>query len=296
MPSSLTVFFLCAGYGRRLAPLSDRIPKPLIPFQGKSALRLNREKIAALNPDRIICNTHHLHEQVRKEAEELGIEVFHEDKILGTGGCMGNCRDILAHTDYFLVHNGDIMHNIDLNDFIRKGTQCGCAGFLAGINRPAINTLVVDADGNLEGIEGDEGLIASDNSIRLTYSGIALYHKSFLKYCCSKAADIREFWTAAREAREKIIVQDCSVSSWFDFGNPQGLWEAARWYMDEADNYSYQYTSEIREPCVSNEASLPGLPEGMKNVLIYERPDKPLKREFYNRIIGRNISWEISST
>jgi mannose-1-phosphate guanylyltransferase len=286
MPSSLTVFLLCAGYGNRLRPLTSRIPKPLIPFQGKTALRINWEKICALNPDRIICNTHHLPELVEKEAKALSIEVIHEPEILGTGGCLGKARNILEQTDLFMVHNADIMHDINLQSLLDLASQSPDLGILAGIDRHAVNTLVLNAKGKLAGV-GNDGT--------LTFSGIGVYKKSFLEYCQNKVAHITEFWNDALKAGEQIQIRDFPESAWFDFGDPQGLWEAARWYIDLTGEYGYNYNTDSDSyPCVSNEANLPDLPERLRNVLIYESPDESMKAGMKNCVVGKDFRWEIT--
>src|SRR3954468_11349374 len=104
---SLTAFLLCAGYGRRLRPLTERIAKPALTFQGRSALEISKQKIEALRPQRWIANSHHLPAQITALAGKLGLEVLHEPEILGTGGCLFNAAPVLRQTDHFLVHNAD---------------------------------------------------------------------------------------------------------------------------------------------------------------------------------------------
>jgi len=63
---SLTAFFLSAGYGSRLRPLTDRVPKPAIPFLGQSALEINVRAVdKALKPARRLANSHHLPDAIR---------------------------------------------------------------------------------------------------------------------------------------------------------------------------------------------------------------------------------------
>src|SRR4051812_21125799 len=120
MAKSLSAYFLCAGYGQRLRPLTDRIPKPGLTFQGRSALEINYRHAKALLPSRVLCNTHHLYAEMEKHAVKLGMNVLYEKEILGTGGCLWNAKPILEDTDLFLVHNGDLIHTIDLRDLLRR--------------------------------------------------------------------------------------------------------------------------------------------------------------------------------
>src|SRR5690606_21198364 len=112
---SLTAFFPAAGYGSRLRPLTDRVPKPAVPFLGQSALELNVRAVDdALKPRRRIANAHHLPDAIRAIAAPLGVDVLFEPELLGTGGCLANAATLLADTDHFLVHNADLTHAVDL--------------------------------------------------------------------------------------------------------------------------------------------------------------------------------------
>src|SRR4051812_36108410 len=110
---SLTAFLLCAGYGQRLRPLTERIAKPALTFQGVSALEINRRKAEVLRPRGWIANSHHLPDQIDALGAKLDLQVLHEPKILGTGGCLFNAASVLKQTDHFLVHNADLIHDID---------------------------------------------------------------------------------------------------------------------------------------------------------------------------------------
>ncbi|HKP94910.1 MAG TPA: sugar phosphate nucleotidyltransferase [Fibrobacteria bacterium] len=322
MSDTLSAFFLCAGYGKRLRPLTDRVPKPAIPFQGRTALEINFRLCRPLFPNRILCNTHHLYAEMEKPARRLGMSILYEPEILGTGGCLHNARHILETTDRFLVHNGDLIHTLDLKDLMARHRASGNIGTLAGIFRPTHNTLSVDVKGRLLGVHGFEGfggvpapiaaaagqgapvppeeapLPAGGEMARLTFAGIAIYEKAFLDFVKPGCEDIKPYWTAALRAGHSIGVANYSHdAAWFDFGTPQGLWEAARFYMELTRNYSYGYAPDLREsrPFVSNEANVQGLPEALRDVLIYEKSATPISPHTMNRIIGSDFRWEIKS-
>jgi len=295
---SLTAFFLCAGYGQRLRPLTDRIPKPALAFQGKTALEINYRRVQPLFPARVLCNTHHLYAEMEKPALRLGMRILYEPEILGTGGCLWNARHILEETDRFLVHNGDLIHTIDLKDLLARHKASGAMATLAGIFRPTHNTLAVGGDGRLLGVHGFEGFAppAGSEQTRLTFAGIAVYEKAFLDFVKPGAEDIKPYWTAALKAGHAIRVANYSQNAaWFDFGTPQGLWEAAKFHMELTQEYAYQYTPLVREsrPFVSNEAGVDDLPEGLRDVLIYEEPALPISHHTTGHIIGRDFRWGI---
>ena len=91
-----------------------------------------------------------------------------------------------------------------------------------------------------------------------------------------------------------MVIHDCSGDKWFDFGNPQGLWDAARWYMEVTGEFRYAYPSKgVHLPYVSNEAQCVNLPEGLNNLLIYEEPEEELISGTAHQIIGQDFVWKI---
>ncbi|MDQ3001533.1 MAG: sugar phosphate nucleotidyltransferase [Fibrobacterota bacterium] len=297
MADTLSAFFLCAGHGKRLRPLTDRVPKPAITFLGRTALEINFRRVQPLFPNRILCNTHHLYAEMEKPAQRLGMNILYEPEILGTGGCLWNARHILETTDSFIVHNGDLIHTIDLKDLLARHRASGDIATLAGLFRPTHNTLSIQQDGKLLGVHGfEEFSPAGGEMARLTFAGIAIYEKAFLDFLKPGCEDIKPYWIAALRAGHAIGVANYSHdASWFDFGTPQGLWEAARFYMDLTKTYSYGYASDMREsrPFVSNEANVEGLPEALRDVLIYEESPTPIAHHTMNQIIGRDFRWKI---
>lgn len=297
MDNTLSAYFLCAGFGQRLRPLTQRIPKPALSFLGQTALEINFRAAEILHPQQVLCNIHHLPEKMALPAQRLGMQILHEPELLGTGGCLWNAREILANTDRFLVHNGDLIHTIDLENLFRCHIESGNIATLAGIFRPTHNTLSIHEDGTLLGIHGFENFGSAGAEVtRLTFSGIAIYERAFLAYLKPGVEDIKPYWTAALRDGNRIGVVNYSQSaSWFDFGTPQGLWEAAKFMMEQKKEYSFRYDPPFREnrPYVSNEAGVQNLPEALRNVLIYEEPMSSIGFNTSSCILGRNFKWKI---
>ena len=301
MADTLTAYFLCAGYGQRLRPLTDRIPKPALTFQGKTALEINYRLALPLYPGRVLCNAHHLYADMEKAARRFGMQVLYEREILGTAGCLWNARHLLSLSDHFLVHNGDLIHTINLRSLLRRHLESENIATLAGVFRPTHNTLSCDAEGLLLGVHGFDGYGAGDKpsgfeTTRLTFAGIAVYNREFLEFGREGPEDIKRYWMDALGAGKSIGVMNCSQdAAWFDFGSPQGLWEAAKFAMDWTQDYSYRYFPLVREAraFVANEAGQEDLPELLRNVLIYEETPEPILPGTSNCIIGRDFRWEI---
>jgi NDP-sugar pyrophosphorylase family protein len=296
---SLAAFLLCAGYGERLRPLTDRIAKPAIPFLGRSALERNQLSVSPLNPERWLMNTHHLPEQMDLLARQLGLEVLHEPEILGTGGCIANAASVLEDYDHFVVHNADLVHSFDLKSLWESHFASGALATLIAVHHPRHNTLSVATGGVLLGVHGYRGYAPpteSSESARLTFAGVAFYQKEFLNFLEPGCEDVKRYWTRALEAGARIQVMDCSSAAWHDFGTPQGLWEASRFVMETAGEFNYRYpAANGLHAYVSNEAGEEGLPIDLKNVLLYEKPGTPVAQGTRNCILGKDFQWDISA-
>jgi mannose-1-phosphate guanylyltransferase len=111
----LTAMVLAAGLGTRLRPLTDELPKPLVPVGDRSVLGHAAGALVRAGFERLVVNTHHLPERYDAEALELGVpvELSHEDDIRGTAGGVAHAAGLLAAGE-LLVHNGDILAELDI--------------------------------------------------------------------------------------------------------------------------------------------------------------------------------------
>src|SRR5688572_24464404 len=98
MREPLTAMVLCAGLGTRLRPLTDELPKPLVPVGDRSLLAHIARVLAGAGFERLVINTHHLPELFPAAIRELSIEahLIHEPVILGTAGGVAGARRFLG--------------------------------------------------------------------------------------------------------------------------------------------------------------------------------------------------------
>ena len=113
----MKALILAAGYGTRLMPYTQSIPKPLFPLGGKPVLEICIEKLIHAGCKKILINTHHLHEQVenfvRTRQFSIPVKTVHEPDILGTGGAVMNVRKLMEDNP-FIVINSDIVSSLNL--------------------------------------------------------------------------------------------------------------------------------------------------------------------------------------
>src|SRR5277367_6976775 len=102
---------LAAGRGTRLRPLTDELPKPLLPVGDRPAMAHVAARLAAAGIREAVLNTHHLAAEFTPErlaALPLALRVIHEPEILGTAGGLANAAALLGDGDV-VVWNGDIL-------------------------------------------------------------------------------------------------------------------------------------------------------------------------------------------
>ncbi len=114
-----------AGLGTRLRPLTDNMPKALVPLNGKTLLQYQIEKLQAAGITEIIINVHHFPEQIisyLREHNNFGCTIAISDEsamLLETGGGLRKAKDFLASSNEpFLVCNVDILSNINIPTLI----------------------------------------------------------------------------------------------------------------------------------------------------------------------------------
>ena len=120
---SFSTLILAAGLGTRLKPLTDTMPKALVPVANKPLLEHLIDRLKANGCTDIVVNVHHFAQQIidfLAEKENFGIHIQvsdERDQLLETGGAIKKAGPFFTDGKPFLVHNVDIFHNLDLNAF-----------------------------------------------------------------------------------------------------------------------------------------------------------------------------------
>lgn len=116
---------LAAGLGTRLKPLTDTMPKALVPVGGKPLLDLNIRKLLAQGYDRFVVNVHHFAQQIIDHvAQQDYAPLVHfsdeSEQLLETGGGLKKAQLLFDDQQPILIHNVDILDNIDYDWFARQ--------------------------------------------------------------------------------------------------------------------------------------------------------------------------------
>lgn len=153
----MKAMIFAAGLGTRLKPLTNTMPKALVPILGKPLLEHVIEKLKGAGFDEIIINIHHFGEQIIEfiEAKErFGIKIEFSDerkKLLDTGGAIKKARWFFDKDEPILIHNVDILSNIDIGEVYNQHVKSKSLATLVVSDRDTARYLLFDENYNLKG-------------------------------------------------------------------------------------------------------------------------------------------------
>src|SRR5256884_9686063 len=129
MTTIAQAFVLGAGLGKRLRPLTDDLPKPLVPIFQKPLITFALDHLIELGVSRFIINTHRLPEVFQNSFGENGyaghsVTLVHEPVLLQTGGGIKNVERYLG-SEPFVTYSGDILTDMDLQPLIDEHFRRG---------------------------------------------------------------------------------------------------------------------------------------------------------------------------
>jgi len=218
---------LCAGEGRRLRPLTERVPKPLAPFLNLPMLRHTLRALARAGLERVWLNAWHLADQIEAfaaSAPEPGLElrVLREPVLRGTGGALSHLRPRLA-PGALLVVAADILSDLDLGAFAAAHVASGADASMAlsSVADPGrFGAVEIDADGALTDIVGTLGRPGARALVNASYH---LLEESVLARlpdgpCCLVRQGYLPWIAAGLDCRG--VVHD---GAWAETGTPSAL-------------------------------------------------------------------------
>ncbi len=132
---------LAGGRGTRLAPITDTMPKPLVPILGKPMMTYVLEHLKAAGITSVAISTAylgHLIEETYGDGSTMGMEITYlrEPEMMGTGGWM-KLVDKSQLDEKFIVANADNLFWIDIPAFLKRHEETGAVATIAGISIPS---------------------------------------------------------------------------------------------------------------------------------------------------------------
>lgn len=145
----MKALIFAAGLGTRLRPLTDSLPKALVPVCGQPLLWHIIGKLREAGYRDVVVNVHHFPEKIREylQSRDFGVKIRisdESDHLLETGGGIVHARDLLLPADEpFLVHNVDIISDLDLA-WVRSRTRADALATLVVSPRQSRRKLLFD--------------------------------------------------------------------------------------------------------------------------------------------------------
>ena len=144
-----------AGLGTRLKPLTDKMPKAMVPVAGQPLLQIAIDRLVAAGATEIVVNVHHFAGQIKDyvAAHSFTVSVIISDeseRLLDTGGGLKRASKLFSNTEGpILIHNVDVLSNADLRGFYNAGS--GKEAALLVSERESSRYLLFDDEMRLKG-------------------------------------------------------------------------------------------------------------------------------------------------
>jgi dTDP-glucose pyrophosphorylase len=118
----LECVIMAGGRGKRLSPLTDTVPKPMLPLGNKPIIEYNIDRLISYGVEKIYISVRYLGEQIQEyfgdgSSKGIKIEYVWEDKPLGTAGAISLIKDI--QTEHVLLMNSDLFTNVNISEMFK---------------------------------------------------------------------------------------------------------------------------------------------------------------------------------
>ena len=241
MTHDTTAMILAAGLGTRLKALTQDKPKALVPLNGKPLLQHCIENLIANGFNHIVINVHHFGEQIIDFVEShhfnADIQISDErDLLMDTGGGIVKATPLFKNSKAVLVHNVDIISNVNLGEMNQQFLESGDDAWLLTQDRETNRKLLFredhqligwrnKADGNFKWVYDSFGQYQE-----MAFSGLHFFRKNlFAGFECKPQSVIDLYLKLAKNNR--ILSKPIQPDYWFDLGKPEQL-EAAENYLN----------------------------------------------------------------
>jgi MurNAc alpha-1-phosphate uridylyltransferase len=214
----MRAMILAAGRGERMRPLTDHLPKPLLQAGGKPLIQYHLERVARLGIRDVVINLAWKGAEIRSalgDGSQFGLRIAYSDEgdsALETGGGIHHALPLLGDAP-FLVMNGDVW------------TDWPGVASLRGLLATSDQAHLILVPNPVQHPGGDfslrNGRVTTDQDVRHTFSGIALYRPEFFFHCSSGAFKLLPLLLGG--IHQGLIGGSLYEGRWFDIGTPQRL-------------------------------------------------------------------------
>ncbi|TSC77118.1 MAG: mannose-1-phosphate guanylyltransferase [Parcubacteria group bacterium Gr01-1014_31] len=224
---------LAGGKGERLRPLTDHMPKVLIPVQGKALLEHVIELLKAAGVDEVVLSTGHMGDKVREHFanRDVGVKLsfLHETTPRGTAGPLLMLREAgrIPADDFYLI-NGDNLFSTDLRAMMACHRAHGGAATIGlhQVDDPSAYGVVrLEGDRIVEFVEKPARGQAPSTLIN---SGYAILSPAAFAYVPSKSVVMNEYDVYPALAKAGLLYGHRGEGQWFDTGTAERYLQVQR--------------------------------------------------------------------
>ena len=237
-------FVLSAGFGRRLQPITDIIPKALVPVCGIPLMEIALRYFRKNAIEDLAVNIHYMPELMNMALDALPYNLtrFHEEEILGTGGALWNAREWLMDDNSFCVVNADIIHNAKIKQLAEDFRSSGEDIVLIGSNLRGEKVMGITASGDYAGRTDD---LFSEAANATAFTGIAFYRSAVAEIFKRDDFDVKAIWKRALECGFSVKVWDFDDILWYDTGTADDLKECYWAIFDKKLKFDFPLGMEV---------------------------------------------------
>jgi MurNAc alpha-1-phosphate uridylyltransferase len=228
-----TAMVLAAGLGKRMRPLTDVVPKPLVRLKGKPLIDHVLDRLAAGGITRAVVNVHYLPDLIEAHVANRtspAIVISDErDALLETGGGVVRALPLLGKNP-FLIHNSDSVWI--------EGVGSNIARLISAFDPDTMDSLMLLANGATSlGYEGrgdfcmdSDGVLARRDEQRespFVFTGVSVAHPRLFENAPEGAFSLNKLWDRAIDKKRLYGLRLDGV--WMHVGTPEAVDEAERW-------------------------------------------------------------------
>ncbi len=232
-PGVTRAFVLGAGLGTRLRPLTNQLPKPLIPVRHRPLAEYAFLHLHGAGAREFVVNTHHLPEEWTNTFPSghwrgCPVRFRHEPVLLETGGGLANIRDLMGDEPFF-VYNGDVLTSLPLAPALAAHKGSGNLATLVLRSSGGVRNVAMRSDeGRVVDLRGTLGI--TDVPLFL-FTGLYIVEPALYRYLPERGVieSVVEAWLRALRAGARIggvVVDD---GEWFDLGDRASYLAAHQW-------------------------------------------------------------------
>ena len=227
---------MAAGVGSRLDPLTQEVPKPLVPIANRPVMDILFEKLTAIGVKDVVANTYYKAEKIieRYTKNDLGINFshVHEKELSGTAGGVKKCQFFFNEGEDFLILSADGLSNADLKAGIESHKKSGAIATL-GIKKialeeiPNFGVVVTDENGFITGFQEKPAI--KDAKSNCINTGIYIFNYEIFNYIPENT-----FYDFAKNVFPDLLAKGIKINTfcveqyWSDIGTVEQYIQSTR--------------------------------------------------------------------